>query len=100
MAKNTFVKTMKKVDKYLKVDELEEGAFYWVTGRNIRVAQWITTKKGLVFEGPRTKFNQVFLDAEYHWDEGPPFGTCRPIRKATPDEVILILKDEVWKKTT
>jgi len=29
------------------------------------------------FIGIRTKFGSRFLDTEYHWDQGPPFGTVR-----------------------
>ena len=44
------------------------------------------------FIGIRTKFGSMYLDTEYHWDTGPPFGTARPEDDTginVPEEVIL-----------
>jgi hypothetical protein len=31
------------------------------------------------FVGIRTKFGYRFLDTEYHWDQGPPYGTVQEV---------------------
>ena len=44
------------------------------------------------FIGIRTKCGSRFLDTEYHWDTGPPFGTARPEMDTgidIPEEIIL-----------
>lgn len=33
------------------------------------------------FIGLRDKFGSIFLDTEYHWDTGAPFGTVHPIKE-------------------
>lgn len=44
------------------------------------------------FIGIRTKCGMRFLDAEDHWDTGPPFGTARPEEDTgivVPEEILL-----------
>ena len=44
------------------------------------------------FIGIRTKFGSRFLDTEYHWDTGSPFGTAHPEEDTgidVPEEIIL-----------
>ena len=44
------------------------------------------------FIGIRKKFESHYLATEYHWDQGPPHGTARPVRDigvdAPPDVVL------------
>lgn len=61
---------------YLRKDELVDGAFYRITCRNANVGVWRKDQQG--FEIPREKFGSHYLFVEYHWDNGPPFGTSRP----------------------
>jgi len=48
------------------------------------------------FIGIRTKFGSRFMDTEYHWDTGPPFGTAHPDEDTgidVPEEIILHVYD-------
>lgn len=62
---------------YLKKDELEEDVTYVVSARNFKEAVW----NGKSFTGMRYKFGDVFPFNEYHWDDGAPYGTVKPLRK-------------------
>ena len=53
-------------------EELVAGGIYRVSARSFGVAIWT----GAAFRGARTKFESIFLDDEYHWDDGPPNGTA------------------------
>lgn len=63
--------------KYLSKDKLEIGCAYELHARNLRIGIWT----GYRFSGIRTKFNDVFIDTEEHYDDGPPHGTAKPLRK-------------------
>lgn len=60
---------------YLKKDKLEVGKAYHCYARNFETGVW----DGEAFEYMREKFGQKFKDREFHWDDGPPFGTVRPV---------------------
>jgi len=62
---------------YLTKEQLIVGKAYAVDGRNFNIAIW----DGKKFHGVRYKFGDKFVDEEYHWDDGPPFGTVKPIRE-------------------
>lgn len=62
---------------YIPKAELEIGEIYQCFGRNFQYGIW----DGEAFEYLRTKFNFKFFDKEYHWDDGPPYGTVKPIKK-------------------
>lgn len=64
-------------ENYLKKEELEEGAAYECYARNFTIGFW----NGEGFDYIRHKFGRKFLDVEYHWDDGPPYGTVKPIKK-------------------
>lgn len=51
------------------------GMTYEIKSRNLVVGVW--TGEGFV--GIREKFDSEFLFVEYHWDDGPPFGTAHAI---------------------
>lgn len=63
-------------DVYLKKEDLLEGEIYECDGRNFTYGIW----NGEAFDYLRTKFGQKFFDVEYHWDDGAPYGTVKPIR--------------------
>lgn len=72
-----------KNDIYLTPKQLKLGETYIVDARNFTIAKY--TEQG--FEGIRHKYGQRFLDTEFHWDQGVPYGTVKPIRAATAEEI-------------
>ena len=64
------------IKDWLTKDQLEVGKFYAVHARNFTLAYW----NGNEFIGVRNKFGCLFQDKEFHWDDGPPFGTVKPVR--------------------
>jgi hypothetical protein len=75
--------THRGLEKYLKVDELEDRGVYRIIARNIAVAVYRADRHEFI--GIRTKFGSRFLDGEYHWDPGKDgdgtYGTAQPTRK-------------------
>lgn len=65
--------------EWLYMEQLEPGALYLISARNASVGLWDPNQKGFVIA--RTKFSDVYLFVEYHWDNGPPYGTARPWKK-------------------
>jgi len=53
------------------------GHIYILNSRNLRFGAFNGVDG---FVGIRTKWGQRYLDTEYHWDQGPPWGTAMPIR--------------------
>jgi hypothetical protein len=70
-------------------EELEIGALYEVEARNFQYAFW----NGQAFEGRRFKLGEWFWSEELYWDDHPHYGTVKPIRKVTLEE----LPDEAAK---
>ena len=66
-----------EVAGYIPKDQLQIGAKYECAARNFEVGLW----NGEVFEYQRTKFGTTFPDTEQHWDDGPPHGTVKPMKK-------------------
>jgi len=66
---------------YLKIEELEIGKTYICNARNFTKGKWT----GEVFEYERYKFGSIFTDHEYHYDEGSPYGTVKPIELLNND---------------
>ena len=64
-------------------DQLEPDQWYEVRARNFEYALWT----GTAFLGRRGKFGQFFWDEELHWDDDPHYGTAKPIRKVTFEEL-------------
>jgi hypothetical protein len=67
--------------EYLPKDALVEGISYYCVARNFIVGKW----NGECFEYTRGKFGSTFQDTELHWDDGPPFGTVKPLAKILED---------------
>ena len=63
-------------DAWLAKDTLIIGERYLCRARNFYLGEW--TGKG--FKYMRYKFGQTFEDIEYHWDDGPPYGTVKPLQ--------------------
>jgi len=73
------LRSITKIERKVGIpkNKLEIGEIYHVDGRNFNMAFW----SGTVFEGIRHKFGSSFMSPEYHWDDGPPYGTCVPLSK-------------------
>lgn len=72
---------------------------YFIDSRNLTLGVYDEQQKGFI--GIRTKFRARFLDTEYHWDTGAPFGTAKPYvaLEPLPDDIDLDTSSEklrVW----
>ena len=63
-------------DNWLPKERLVIGTDYVCKARNFHVGKW----NGKGFEYTRYKFGHTFQDVEYHWDDGPPYGTAKPLQ--------------------
>jgi hypothetical protein len=61
--------------KYIAKPDLIVGRKYRCLARNFDIGVW----NGTAFDYLRTKFGQKFMDIEFHYDDGPPYGTVRPL---------------------
>ena len=61
---------------YLTLKECKDGYLYRISSRNLSLGVYSSATKS--FYGIRTKFGDRFIDDEFHWDLGPPYGTCKP----------------------
>lgn len=64
-------------DKWIPKEDLEIGARYLCKARNFTEGTW----NGETFDYMRTKWGMTSPDREFHWDDGPPCGTVKPLRK-------------------
>jgi hypothetical protein len=62
-------------DDFIPLTECKVRGVYRLRSRNLGVGVFDGNNG---FIGIRTKFTDRYLDTEYHWDQGPPFGTARP----------------------
>jgi len=60
-------------------DRLIVNEIYECKARNFTYGIW----NGESFDYLRTKFGCKFWDKEYHWDDGAPYGTVKPIKRLT-----------------
>ena len=51
------------------------GRKYFCLARNFKIGIW----NGKSFDYTRCEGRYRFKDCEYHWDNGPPFGTVKPL---------------------
>lgn len=63
--------------EWIALEDCEHGVLYKIAARNFRIGIYDEPTKSFV--GIRTKFDRRFLDKEYHWDTGEPYGTAKPI---------------------
>lgn len=61
----------------IELDKCIDGNLYKLASRNLSYG--VFSKKENGFIGIRQKFTLRFLDTEYHWDTGAPFGTASPL---------------------
>jgi hypothetical protein len=61
---------------FIKIEECVNGCLYRISSRNLVVGVFRADVKGFI--GIREKFGDEYLFTEYHWDNGPPFGTVMP----------------------
>jgi hypothetical protein len=66
--------------EYLSIDELKPYYLYKIRARNARYGIWVPLgSKGFLIR--REDFGDYYIFVEEHWDEGPPFGTVRPLEE-------------------
>lgn len=63
--------------QWIPLEKCKNGWAYYIHARNGKVGIFEKKEKG--FRISRHKFNSNFLFVEYHWDNGEPFGTVKPI---------------------
>jgi hypothetical protein len=62
---------------WIPIEECKKGHVYYIDSRNLGFGIFDGTNKN-GFIGIRSKFSSLYLFTEYHWDNGPPFGTVKP----------------------
>jgi hypothetical protein len=60
---------------YIPKADLIVGRKYRCLARNFEIGVW----NGTGFDYMRYKFGHAFPDVEYHYDDGAPYGTVRPL---------------------
>jgi len=60
---------------YIPVDQCKKGHLYRIHSRGLILGVF-DGKTGFI--GIRVKFGSKSLFTEYHWDQGPPYGTVQP----------------------
>ena len=70
-------------------DKCQNRFLYKINSRNLYFGVFRKETGGFI--GLRTKFDSIFLFEEYHWDNGPPYGTVKPeeILEELPEEIKL-----------
>lgn len=61
---------------WIPVEDCKHGRIYAIKSRNLTYG--VFARKSAGFTGIREKFGSLYLFEEYHWDNGPPFGTAKP----------------------
>lgn len=64
--------------KYIPINKCIDGHVYRIRARNGRIGIFKKDNEN-AFTLNRHKFGQNYLFDEYHWDNGPPYGTVRPL---------------------
>ena len=64
-----------KMTEYIPKDKLIKGKRYKCDARNFGIGTW----NGKEFDYMRYKFGDRFPDTEYHYDDGHPYGTVKPL---------------------
>jgi len=91
MSKESFEQYMKDYnsDNYIPLKNCHHGFLYKIHSRNLSYGVFNIKDSGFI--GIRTKFGNVFLFTEYHWDTGAPDGTVKPLKEVckVPDNIII-----------
>lgn len=64
------------VPAWIPKEDCKERRLYRLSSRNLHLGVY-DGKGGFV--GIRCKFDSLYPFTEYHWDNGPPFGTAKPL---------------------
>lgn len=62
----------------IPVQECIDRGTYIIKGRNIVVGVFLRERNAFI--GIRRKWGNVFLDEEFHYDNGLPYGTVEPLK--------------------
>lgn len=67
--------------------ECKNRFLYYISSRNLTFGVFNKITGG--FTGLRTKFGSVYAFEEFHWNNGPPYGTVTPIKilEELPSEI-------------
>lgn len=71
-------------------DQCKNRQFYRIRSRNLNFGVFREETGG--FFGLRQKFDYIYVFEEFHWDNGPPYGTVTPLEElpeALPDDIPL-----------
>lgn len=68
-------------EAYILLPQCKRGYLYRIHSRNLEFGVYDGNEG---FIGIRTKFGARFLFTEYHWDQGPPHGTVKPMEECGP----------------
>lgn len=63
----------------ITLENCKHGFLYLLAARNLSLGVYDEGTKGFI--GVREKFRRRYLDVEFHWDTGEPFGTASPIKE-------------------
>ena len=74
----------KETPQPIPLAECKERGLYRLNSRNLTLGVFVAREHA--FRGIRTKFGSRYIASEYHWDDGPPFGTVNPM-ELLPDEL-------------
>jgi len=76
-------------EKRIPLEDLKPGYLYIIHARNGKVGVYRHNPGSRhhsdhEFDLPRTKFGSTFVDQEYDWSSGPPYGTAIPLKEVGP----------------
>ena len=77
---------------WIPIEQCYHRRLYLVDARNFRIAVYSAENRS--FFGIRTKWKRRYVDLEYHWDTGGPYGTAKPLEdleESFPSEISLSL---------
>lgn len=66
----------KNIEEYIPLTECVRGHVYKIASRNLSYGVYDGAGG---FIGIRNKFCHRYLFTEYHWDQGEPYGTVKPL---------------------
>lgn len=78
---------------YIRREDCKDRVLYRINSRNLLFGVFCKEQAG--FNGIREKFGSRYVFMEYHYDNGPPFGTVLPI-----EELPEVLPDSIQNVAT
>ena len=76
--------------EYIKREQCLERHLYHIASRNLKFGVFDVSSNGFI--GMREKFGDRYAFTEFHYDNGPPYGTVRPLKlleEKLPDDILL-----------